>query len=79
MKFRHKPLQNHYKWHKWFAWYPIRLNNSEIIWLETVIRKVNPYFENEDRPHHIGRLHNLLFHSRWEYKESVLDLLKDKK
>ena len=27
------------KWHAWFAWYPVRLNESEVAWLEFVQRK----------------------------------------
>lgn len=27
------------KWHKWFAWYPVRISATEIAWLEYVERK----------------------------------------
>jgi hypothetical protein len=27
------------KWHCWFAWYPIRVNSHELVWLEMVERK----------------------------------------
>lgn len=27
-------------WHNWFAWYPVRTNTNEVIWLETVQRKI---------------------------------------
>jgi hypothetical protein len=26
-------------WHSWFVWYPIRVGPSEVIWLETVLRR----------------------------------------
>lgn len=26
-------------WHKWFAWYPVRISTLERAWLETVERK----------------------------------------
>jgi hypothetical protein len=29
----------HYKWHKWFAWRPVRLGDSDCRWLEIVERK----------------------------------------
>lgn len=27
------------KWHNWFAWYPVRINERELAWLQTVKRK----------------------------------------
>lgn len=27
------------KWHKWFAWYPVRIENHDCRWLETIERK----------------------------------------
>ena len=27
------------KWHKWFAWYPIRIGSKDCRWLETIERK----------------------------------------
>ena len=27
------------EWKVWFAWYPVELQNWEIVWLETVYRK----------------------------------------
>lgn len=29
-------------WYKWFAWFPVRINDNECIWLETVERKEIP-------------------------------------
>lgn len=26
-------------WYKWFAWYPVRVNDNECIWLEVVERR----------------------------------------
>ena len=26
-------------WRKWFAWYPVRLQDWKLVWLETVQRK----------------------------------------
>ena len=26
-------------WHKWFAWYPVRISKNDCRWLETVYRK----------------------------------------
>lgn len=29
-----------YKWHDWFAWYPVRLDDtSNVVWFETVLRR----------------------------------------
>lgn len=27
------------KWHSWFAWYPVRISDTEIVWLQKVQRK----------------------------------------
>lgn len=29
------------KWHKWFAWYPIRLGNNDCRWFEYVERRID--------------------------------------
>lgn len=26
-------------WHRWFAWYPVRLENGDLVWFETVWRR----------------------------------------
>lgn len=37
------------EWHKWFAWYPVRLDENQCAWLETIERKYNTvYFHPED-------------------------------
>ncbi len=28
-------------WHKWFAWYPVHVNDNDWRWLETVDRKID--------------------------------------
>jgi hypothetical protein len=33
-------LQKYGQWHDWFAWYPVRIDESRIVWLETVKRKI---------------------------------------
>lgn len=33
-------------WHKWFAWYPVRIGSRDCRWLETVERR-------KDSPHYI--------------------------
>lgn len=44
------------EWHKWFAWYPVKIKD-ERIWLETIIRKEDSYsyevdgFFNESYTH----------------------------
>lgn len=27
------------KWHKWWAWYPVRIDHYTLVWLETIERK----------------------------------------
>ena len=31
-------LNNKSKWHKWFAWHPVRIGNK-LVWFEIVMRK----------------------------------------
>lgn len=31
------------KWHRWFAWHPIKIGESEGLWLETVWRRGEHY------------------------------------
>lgn len=48
-----KRLTKKYEWHRWFAWYPIRLrgNNDTIytVWLEYVQRKRELCGEDDDQ------------------------------
>ena len=37
-------LKNKTQWHRWFAWYPIRIE-GKLIWLRFVERQVG-YYEN---------------------------------
>jgi hypothetical protein len=30
------------KWHKWFAWRPVRINDEHMVWLEFVFRRIDP-------------------------------------
>lgn len=27
------------EWHNWFAWYPVRISDTELVWLQIVKRK----------------------------------------
>lgn len=40
-KYERKRIRREYleNWHDWFAWYPIRMNAIQVVWLETVKRK----------------------------------------
>ena len=48
------------KWHKWFAWYPVRLDKqqggTEMVWLETVGRKkaLGDYMTEWGRKEYVG-------------------------
>ena len=41
---REQRYQERRKWHKWFAWHPVRIGN-ERVWLETVERQ-GEHFED---------------------------------
>lgn len=30
--------------HLWFAWHPVRINDTQIVWLEVVVRRGQPYW-----------------------------------
>lgn len=38
MRWSTDPKPERQGWHKWFVWFPIRINN-QVIWLEYVYRK----------------------------------------
>lgn len=40
MKIKRQDLKERYKWHKWFAWYPVSVGDSEYRWLEYVYRRL---------------------------------------
>lgn len=39
------------KWHTWFAWYPVRINENEIVWLESVRRRGILVDRTQDHPY----------------------------
>ena len=45
------------KWHNWYAWRPVRVNDSKIAWLETVVRKYE------------GNGYEVLFEKRYQYRD----------
>lgn len=47
---RHDKKKAKYKWHIWFAWFPIRIAYShEYRWLENVLRRYNKFGEYTHR------------------------------
>ena len=28
-----------FRWHPWFAWYPVKTDDREVVWLEWVLRR----------------------------------------
>lgn len=36
--------RNYGEWRKWFAWFPVRLENGLLVWLEVVARYNGGYF-----------------------------------
>lgn len=61
------PPKNYMAWHAWFAWHPIKINDSWH-WLETIVRRADQNYEFTDR---------LFCIPDFQYKESTLDVLKD--
>lgn len=53
---------NKYKWHVWFAWYPVKLNSHysswgrKIVWWERILRKKH-MFEDFVPTEYKGLLH----------------------
>ena len=33
-------MSNPYQWSNWFAWFPVRTEDGEFVWFETVERKL---------------------------------------
>ena len=42
-------LDEKMKWHKWFAWYPVRVARNDCRWLETVHRKGTMFYYSQKR------------------------------
>lgn len=63
-------------WHTWFAWYPVELENGEKVWLEQIVRRARYHPADKDGLL-VGLLCRLLFTIDYEYRESLLDLLRD--
>lgn len=55
------------KWHKWFAWKPVRMcyNNSIVIFGEVILRRMGP----ASRTSYSTR-------QEWQYAESDLEIVK---
>jgi len=45
-------------WKPWFAWYPIRVNSFQVIWLETVEKKWKHFY-----------IYDVKFRNNFEYRE----------
>jgi hypothetical protein len=58
VRFRADDKDRREEWHRWFAWYPVRIGNQRV-WLETVERK--------------GRWWSALYAEGWDwqYREAV--------
>lgn len=39
---RHRRRLERMEWHPWFAWHPVATNDGQTVWLETVMRRVDP-------------------------------------
>ena len=56
------------QWHKWFAWYPVMMQEDRYIWLEIILRK-------QDHDIEYCWFDRMLFVPTYEYKECIFDLL----
>ena len=59
-------------WHEWFAWYPVKTDKNERVWLEKIVRR------QKSRDKHWVDWMFLDFWVEYEYKESVFQILRDK-
>lgn len=53
-------------WYRWFAWYPVKVDNGKYIWLRIIFRR------NGHR--HVIRNKEIIIRFR-EYKECIFDFL----
>jgi hypothetical protein len=60
-------------WHTWYAWHPVK-TSSGWIWLKYVCRKG---ISQQQISGHTGMYIEAV--RRWEYKETIFDILKDSK
>jgi len=52
-------VEKYGEWHNWFAWYPVRVDNHRVAWLEVVNRRL--VYVSKDDPRFYG----------WEYTLSA--------
>ena len=57
------------KWHKWFAWHPVKISDTEKIWFEVIVRQ-QLYFED------FNCIQRFFLQPTYAYKESILDIIK---
>lgn len=55
MKWKRETAEDRYRrrldWHKWFAWYPVRVG-GQVVWLETIERSVDRVATEMEDPGH---------------------------
>lgn len=55
------------QWAKWFAWYPVRLINGQLVWLKTVYYQKEWMFDDETglyMVHQYGTLFDVMKNSK---------------
>ncbi len=57
-KRQHDKRKSLEKWHKWFAWKPVKVGTFEYRWLEFVHRRFNTWFVFEYKPFDPGQREN---------------------
>lgn len=55
---KQKRMEKYTQWHKWFAWHPIRINNT-VIWLETIYRKGTVALDSYDNKEYLVWSYNI--------------------
>jgi hypothetical protein len=58
------------KWHKWFAWYPVKVRDGGTVWFEIVYRRTRGELN-------YTFLERLFFMAPVEYIESEFDILRE--
>lgn len=65
-----KRVKKNSKWHRWFAWWPVKISSNKKVWLERVYRSGE--FGVTEKQN--GRLY--VYKRTWRYERNCYDLLK---
>lgn len=57
------------KWHRWFAWHPVKVSDTDKVWFEFILRKQRSRIN-------FSWIDRFFMVPDYDYKESILDLIK---